>query len=130
MLDRSENGLEQFSVVALTPNTFRFLGVPALLGRAFGEEDAKPGALPVAVLSYKTWIGYFGGDPGILSRTISLNDTPLTVSDAPALHMERRGRMGSRSRGPPRSERHEQGILAAGMPEKGPRARRRRLGSK
>ena len=79
MLYRSENGLEQFSVVALTPNTFRFLGVPALLGRAFGEEDAKPGALPVAVLSYKTWIGYFGGDPGILSRTISLNDTPLTV---------------------------------------------------
>jgi putative ABC transport system permease protein len=79
MLYRSENGLEQFSVVALTPNTFRFLGVPALLGRAFGEEDAKPGAPRVAVLSYKTWIGYFGGDPGILGRTISLNDTPLTV---------------------------------------------------
>jgi putative ABC transport system permease protein len=79
MLYRSENGVEQFMVVALTPNTFRFLGVPALLGRAFDEQDATPGAPRVAVLSHKTWISYFGGDAGILGRTISLNDTPLTV---------------------------------------------------
>jgi putative ABC transport system permease protein len=79
MLYRSETGLEQFEVVALTPNTFRFLGVPALLGRAFGEEDATPGAPRVAVVSHKTWMSYFGGDPGILGRTISLNDTLMTV---------------------------------------------------
>ncbi len=79
MLYRSENGVEQFSVVALTPNTFRFLGVPALLGRAFGDEDATPGVPRVAVVSHKAWISYFGGDPGILGRTISLNDTPMTV---------------------------------------------------
>src|SRR5215471_3086360 len=52
MLYRSENGVEQFMVVALTPNTFRFLGVPALLGRAFDEQDATPGAPRVAVLSH------------------------------------------------------------------------------
>jgi putative ABC transport system permease protein len=79
MLYRSENGVEQFSVVALTPNTFRFLGVPAQLGRAFGDEDATPGVPRVAVVSHKAWISYFGGDPGILGRTISLNDTPMTV---------------------------------------------------
>jgi predicted permease len=79
MLYRSENGVEQFIVVGLTPNTFRFLGVPVLLGRTFGEEDAVPGALRVAVLSHKTWISYFGGDPAILGRTISLNDTLMTV---------------------------------------------------
>jgi predicted permease len=79
MLYRSNNGVEQCIVVALTPNTFRFLGVPALMGRAFAEEDAIPGAPRVAVLSHRTWISYFGGDPGILGRTISLNDTPMTV---------------------------------------------------
>jgi len=79
MLYRSENGVEPFRVVALTPNTFRFLGVPALLGRTFGEEDASPGAPRVAVMNHQTWMTYFGGDPGILGRTISLNDTPLTV---------------------------------------------------
>jgi putative ABC transport system permease protein len=79
MLYRSESGVEQFSVVALTPNTFRFLGVPAMLGRAFGEEDATVGGPRVAVMSHRTWMTYFGGDPGILGRTISLNDTPLAV---------------------------------------------------
>ncbi|HEY1240539.1 MAG TPA: ABC transporter permease [Bryobacteraceae bacterium] len=79
MLYRSENGVEQFNVVALTPNTFRFLGVPALLGRAFAEEDAIPGAPRVAVLSHRAWITYFGGDPGILGRTIALSSTPMTV---------------------------------------------------
>lgn len=79
MLYRSENGVEQFRVVALTPNTFRFLGVPALLGRAFGEEDAAIGEPRVAVISHQTWMTYFGGDPDVLGRTISLNDIPMTV---------------------------------------------------
>lgn len=79
MLYRSNQGVEQFTVVALTPNTFRFLGVPALLGRAFGEQDTVPGAPRVAVMSHKAWTTYFGGDPGVLGRTIALNDTAMTV---------------------------------------------------
>ena len=37
MLYRSENGVEQFAVVALTPNTFGSSECPALLGRTFGR---------------------------------------------------------------------------------------------
>lgn len=79
MAFRAGTGLEPFSAVSLTPNTFRFLGVPAMLGRAFAESDAKAGAPRVAVMSHKTWMAHFGGDPAVVGRTIVLNDTPLTV---------------------------------------------------
>ena len=50
-------GTEQFDGGLVTPNTFQFLGVPALLGRGLTPEDAKPGAPPVFVLAYKAWGG-------------------------------------------------------------------------
>jgi putative ABC transport system permease protein len=79
MLYRSENGVEQFSIVALTPNTFRFLGVSALLGRTFHEQDAAAGSAPVGVMSHKAWITYFNGDPGVLGRTVLLDNNPITI---------------------------------------------------
>ena len=79
MLYRSDTGVEQLAVAALTPNSFRFLGVSALLGRTIREEDAKPGAPPVAVVSHKAWITYFGGNPGVLGRTVLLDNRPMTV---------------------------------------------------
>jgi putative ABC transport system permease protein len=47
----------------VTTNTFRVLGLPPLLGRAFTDEDGKPGAPSVVMLRYKVWQGKFGGDP-------------------------------------------------------------------
>src|SRR5438270_8366448 len=44
---------EKFDGARVTGNTFQFLGVPALVGRVATPEDAKPGAPPVFVLSYK-----------------------------------------------------------------------------
>jgi predicted permease len=63
-----------------TANFFSALGVRPALGRFFGpEEEQRPGGSPVAVLSYKTWQLLFAGDPGIVGRTISLNQHPFTV---------------------------------------------------
>src|SRR5258706_6565994 len=45
-------GTEQFSGGYVTENMFRFLGVPAQIGRTLLPEDAKPGAPPVFVMSY------------------------------------------------------------------------------
>ena len=75
----SEAGAERVSVVLVTPNTFTFLGVPALLGRTFGPADAAPDAPPVAVLNHRTWVTRFGGDREMLGRTITLNGVPRTV---------------------------------------------------
>ena len=43
------------------------------------NEDTTPGAAPVAVLGYTAWQSRFGEDPGILGRTIRLNETPFTI---------------------------------------------------
>ncbi len=63
----------------VTGNTFRFLGVPPLLGRGILPSDAQPGAPPVFVLSYKVWVKRFGQDPAILGKTFLLNNTRTTL---------------------------------------------------
>ncbi|MBZ5620086.1 MAG: ABC transporter permease [Acidobacteriia bacterium] len=55
-------------------NYFSALGVRPIVGRDFRpEEDASPGAYPVAILSYGVWTRHYGRDPQVTSQTISLN---------------------------------------------------------
>ena len=59
---------------------FRVLGVNAARGRTFtADEDTKPGAHPIAVVSHSGWQGVFGGDPQIVGRTIVLNGHRYTI---------------------------------------------------
>ncbi len=58
----------------VSANYFSTLGVAPIIGRGFRpEEDATPGAFPVAVISYGLWRQQFAADPQITSRTIQLN---------------------------------------------------------
>ncbi len=64
----------------VTGNYFDVLGVRPEAGRFFvPEEDRVPGARPVVVLSHACWSRAFGGDPGAIGRSISLNGHPFTV---------------------------------------------------
>ncbi|MEZ5319866.1 MAG: ABC transporter permease [Vicinamibacterales bacterium] len=58
---------------------FRLLGVPAAVGRVFGEADDRPDQSPVAVLSYGYWQRRFGGDEGVIGREISMSGVPVTI---------------------------------------------------
>ena len=58
---------------------FQTLGVPITLGRAFLPEEDKPGGPNVAIVSQPFWQKRFGGDPGLLGRTITLDGAPYTV---------------------------------------------------
>ena len=60
-------------------NTFDVMGVPPLIGRTPGPDDARPGAEPVVVLGYRFWQRQFGGDPAVLGRKLRLNDIVRTV---------------------------------------------------
>lgn len=61
-------------------NYFQLLGVNAYLGRLIAPSDDRVrGGQPVAVLSFEFWKSRFGGDPGILSRDILLNNHRFTV---------------------------------------------------
>jgi len=44
----------------VSPNTFDYMGVPPLLGRAISQEDGRPGAPPVFVMNYRLWQREFG----------------------------------------------------------------------
>ena len=76
VLYRSGEGTQMLKGHYVTPGTFEFLGMPALLGRVMQPADYEPAATPVFVLRYKTWVKEFGADPKILNKTFVLNDTP------------------------------------------------------
>ena len=64
----------------ITGNYFDVLGVRAAAGRVFNAaDDQTPGAHPVAVLSHGYWMRRFGGDPGAIGQTITVNGHPLTI---------------------------------------------------
>src|SRR5690242_3711536 len=52
----------------VSPGYFQVLGVNPALGRPFSDQDDK--GHPVVILSHGLWQGRFGGDAGILGRTI------------------------------------------------------------
>jgi predicted permease len=78
VLQTTEEGTEQFVGGAVTANNFTFLGVQPLMGRGLSQEDVKPGAPPVFVMSYKMWAGRYNLDPGVLGRAFVLNGVPTT----------------------------------------------------
>jgi putative ABC transport system permease protein len=79
VLYRSGEGTQMLRGNYVTPGTFEFLGMPALLGRVVEPADYEPGAPPIFVLRYKTWVKEFAADPKILNKTFVLNDTPRTL---------------------------------------------------
>lgn len=72
-------GTDRFQGGVVTPGTFEFLGMPALLGRVMQPADYEPGSTPVFVLRYKTWVNRFNADPGILNKVFVLNGTQRTL---------------------------------------------------
>lgn len=72
-------GTERFQGTNVTPNVFRFLGMPALMGRGITPDDGKPGAPPVFVMSYKLWLKEYNLAPNLPGRTFVLNGKPRTL---------------------------------------------------
>ncbi len=79
VLYRSGEGTERFDGNLITPGTFEFLGMPALLGRVAQPADYEPGAPPVFVLRYKTWVIRFNAAPSLINKTFVLNGTQRTL---------------------------------------------------
>ncbi len=71
---------ERLSVEMVSASYFPMLGIEAVQGRTFtNDEDKTPGANPVALLSYKLWQRRYGAAPNIIGQTISLNKVPLEI---------------------------------------------------
>ena len=77
----SQRNAERAWAELVSANYFDLLKVKPILGRSFLPEEGadKPGAFPVAVISYRMWQNRFHGDREILGKTIRLNRHELTI---------------------------------------------------
>lgn len=64
----------------ITADFLPVLGVSPALGRNFLPEEDRPGGnTRVALISHEFWQREYGGEPGIVGRTLMINDNPFTV---------------------------------------------------
>jgi putative ABC transport system permease protein len=70
---------ERIFAFGVSANFFPLLGANPALGRTFQPEEDQPGANKVTVISHSLWQSRFGGEQGILGRSILLNDEPHTI---------------------------------------------------
>ena len=74
-------GIEQpahLAAATVSASMFDLLGVSPELGRGFSPEDDEPHH-HVVVLSHRLWKERFGGDPQIIGRVITLDNSAYTV---------------------------------------------------
>ncbi len=70
---------ERLELVVTHPIYFSMLGATPQLGRLFGPQDFALGFAPVAVISDALWRNSYGADPGVLGRTLRLDNDPYTI---------------------------------------------------
>ena len=64
----------------VTGNFFQVMGVRAAAGRLFTpQDDETPGGHPVVVISYAYWQRRFSGDPAVVGKQVTINNTPMTI---------------------------------------------------
>ena len=60
-------------------NFFDVLGVHPVIGRAFHEDEDRPGAQPVAIISDSLWKERLGADPNVVGQFLTLDSVPTMV---------------------------------------------------
>jgi predicted permease len=75
------DGAERIYGSVVTGNYFSVLGTRAYRGRLLMDRDDEgaPGSHPVMAISYALWQRRFGGDAGVVGRSIPLNGYPFTI---------------------------------------------------
>ena len=70
---------ERVGGASVAANFFSFLGAPIERGRAFLEEEGRPGKDRVVVISHSLWQRRYASDEAIVGRTVSINGEPFQV---------------------------------------------------
>ena len=70
---------ERLRGAAISANLFQALGIPPQLGRNFVVEEDQPGNDARVIISHSLWSRRFGGDPGVVTKTIQLDGRAMTV---------------------------------------------------
>ncbi|HEY2377318.1 MAG TPA: ABC transporter permease [Gemmatimonadaceae bacterium] len=78
-LERADGTAIRLRGARVGSNFFGLLGTVPLRGRFFGAPDTTKDGVRGIVLAERTWVNEFGGDPGIIGRTVTLDDAPARV---------------------------------------------------
>ncbi len=70
---------EQVFGLDVTDGTLPLLGVVPAVGRLFTREDDSPGTPETVMISYGYWHQKFGGDPGVIGRSIIADGKPRQI---------------------------------------------------
>ena len=70
---------EQLPGNRISPALARALGFTPIAGRAFTDDEEKPGAAPVAMIGEGLWKRRFGANPAVIGSTITLNGAPTMI---------------------------------------------------
>jgi putative ABC transport system permease protein len=70
---------ERILTAQASADFFSALRVNAEIGRVFTNDEDKPGATPVVVLSYALWQRRFGGQTSVLNQQLTFNARSYTV---------------------------------------------------
>jgi predicted permease len=70
---------QRYNGLNLSANGFSTIGVRPLVGRDFLPEDERPGAAPVAILSYGVWETRYASNPAIIGKSIRIRGIPTIV---------------------------------------------------
>jgi predicted permease len=79
LLLRGADGATSVTTAHVSDGWFRVLGLRPLLGRTFVAEEEGPAARRALVLSHALWMSQFGGDRGVVGRTLDLAEGPYVV---------------------------------------------------
>jgi len=70
---------EHLEMMEVSPNYFSMLGATSELGRLIGHQDFALGFAPVVVISDALWRQSYGADPGVLGRSLRLDNDLYTI---------------------------------------------------
>ena len=70
---------ERIAGARVSPNFFGVLGVSPAAGNSFDYVEGDSSHSHAAMLSNGYWKSHFGGNPGVIGQTLTLNDVPYIV---------------------------------------------------
>jgi putative ABC transport system permease protein len=70
---------ESYIGARVSANCFSLIGQKPLIGRDFAPDEDKRNAAPVVILGYSIFKNRYGGDTGVLGRTVRINEVATTV---------------------------------------------------
>ncbi len=79
VLLQQADGVRRTPAASVTAEVLDIIGADPVVGRVFGPEEDEPGTDRVLLLSHGLWTDRFGADPGVVGRTVEVDNETWTV---------------------------------------------------